>query len=174
MQGKSVMIGMLTPDRQDIIEPVAQLTRDKIAPRAAHYDATASRPLESWHDLWKAGFLAMTIPPQYGGLGLDLLTYVGALETLAQGCANTAMSVHMHSTVHRFIDTLATPVQKARYFAETVDPGKIFGSWGSEPSTVHPADRRRLSSRWCQTLLHRAGGASYYTAAGIPWAGVPP
>jgi butyryl-CoA dehydrogenase len=125
---------MLTPAQQAVIERIEQLTRENIAPRAAHYDAMAANPVESWRDLWAEGFLAMAIPQEHGGLGLDMPSYIGAIETLAKGCANTAMTVHMHSTVHRFIAALGTPAQQRRYFAETVQRGKMFGSWGSEPS----------------------------------------
>jgi hypothetical protein len=127
-------ISMQTPVQRAVIDRVERLTREKIAPRAAHYDAVATNPVDSWRDLWTEGLLAMAIPPEYGGLGLDMFTYIGAIEVLAKGCANTAMTVHMHSTVHRFIDALATPEQKACYYAETVQDGKMFGSWGSEPS----------------------------------------
>ena len=95
------MQGILTAAQQDVVARVAQLTRDRLAPRAAHYDAAGVHPVESWQDLAAAGFLAMTIPREYGGLELDMPTYIGAIETIAQGCANTAMTVHMHSTVHR-------------------------------------------------------------------------
>ncbi|MGH8071749.1 MAG: acyl-CoA dehydrogenase family protein [Candidatus Entotheonellia bacterium] len=125
---------MLTPAQRDVMERIEQLTREKIAPRAAHYDAVAANPEESWRALRAEGFLAMAIPQEHGGLGLDMPAYIGAIETLAKGCANTAMTVHMHSTVHRFIEVLGTPAQQSRYFAETVQQGKMFGSWGSEPS----------------------------------------
>jgi alkylation response protein AidB-like acyl-CoA dehydrogenase len=125
---------MLTPAQRDVMERIEQLTREKIAPRAVHYDAMAANPIESWRDLWAEGFLAMAIPQEHGGLGLDMPAYIGAIETLAKGCANTAMTVHMHSTVHRFIEALGMPTQQSRYFAETVQRGKMFGSWGSEPS----------------------------------------
>ena len=61
-------------------------------------------------------------------------TYIGVIRTIAQGCANTAMTVHMHSTVMRFIDALGTEAQKRRYFREVVEHGQLFGSWGSEPA----------------------------------------
>jgi alkylation response protein AidB-like acyl-CoA dehydrogenase len=128
------MLGILTPAQQEFLDRVAWLSREKIAPRAAHYDAMAANPVDSWRDLWGDGLLAMAIPRDYGGLDLDMLTYIAALETLAQGCASTAMTVHMHTTVHRFIQALATPAQQARYFAATVEHGQLFGSWGSEPS----------------------------------------
>ena len=117
-----------------ILARVDQLTREQIAPRAAQYDAAGANPVDSWRVLGRDGFLASCIPTAYGGLGLDMPTYVGVIRTIARGCANTAMTVHMHSTVMRFIDALATADQKRRYFAEVVEQGRLFGSWGSEPA----------------------------------------
>src|SRR2546430_16611265 len=65
-------------------------------------------------------------------------TYVAVIRTIAQGCANTAMTLHMHSTVMRFIDVLGTEAQKRRYFPEVVRFGKPFGRWGSEPPVTLP------------------------------------
>lgn len=118
----------------DPVALAARLARERLAPRAAEYDRDAKNPLESWRDLWQEGLLGAAIPTAYGGLGLDMPTYVAVIRTLAQGCASTAMTVHMHSTVMRFIDALATEAQKRRYFAEVVERGKLFGSWGSEPA----------------------------------------
>jgi alkylation response protein AidB-like acyl-CoA dehydrogenase len=120
--------------RSAVVERAARLSREKLAPRAAEYDRAAVNPVESWHDLQAEGLLATTVPVSHGGLGLDMPTYVAVIRTLAQGCANTAMTVHMHSTVMRFIDALGTEAQKRRYFPEVVRGGKLFGSWGSEPA----------------------------------------
>ncbi|HEY7650701.1 MAG TPA: acyl-CoA dehydrogenase family protein [Methylomirabilota bacterium] len=120
--------------RQDVLQRAARLSREKLAPRAADYDRAAVNPVESWRDLHAEGLLATTVPVTHGGLGLDMPTYVAVIRTLAQGCANTAMTVHMHSTVMRFIDALGTEAQKRRYFPEVVRGGKLFGSWGSEPA----------------------------------------
>ena len=78
--------------------------------------------------------LAAGVPITHGGLGLDMPTYVEVIRTLARGCASTAMTLHMHSTVMRFVAALGTEIQKRRYFAEVVDQGRLFGSWGSEPA----------------------------------------
>jgi len=117
-----------------ILDRVARLTRESIAPRAAEYDAAGANPIDSWRVLARDGVLASSIPTAYGGLGLDMPTYIGVIRTIAQGCANTAMTVHMHSTVMRFIDALGTPTQKRRYFDEVVRHSRLFGSWGSEPA----------------------------------------
>ena len=117
-----------------VVERAERLTRERIAPRAGEYDAAAANPVESWRDLWREGLLAGAIPESEGGLGLDMATYIAVIRTIARGCASTAMTVHMHSTVMRFIDAVGSPAQKRRYFDEVVRHGKLFGSWGSEPA----------------------------------------
>lgn len=124
----------VTGVQRSIVDRADSITRELIAPRAARYDEQGANPVESWRDLWRDGFLAAAVPGAYGGQGLDMPTYIAVIRTIAQGCANTAMTLHMHSTVMRFIDALATAAQKRRYFAEVVQHGKLFGSWGSEPA----------------------------------------
>ena len=43
------------------------------------------------------------------------------------------MTVHMHSTVMRFIDALGTEAQKRRYFAEVVEHGRSSGAGAASP-----------------------------------------
>lgn len=137
-----------------IVENVVRLTRERIAPRAAQYDAAATNPVESWQDLWREGFLGSAIPIASGGLGLDMPTYVDVISAVARGCANTAMTLHMHSTVMRFIDVLGTEAQKRRYFVEVTRHGKLFGSWGSEPAVS-------LSRTFLMETVIRADGDGY-------------
>ena len=120
--------------RQDLIDRADALAREKIAPRAARYDREGRNPVDSWADLQREGFLACAVPQAYGGMGLDMATYIGVIRVMARGCASTAMTLHMHSTVMRFIDALGTAAQKRRYYPEVVERGKMFGSWGSEPA----------------------------------------
>ncbi len=117
-----------------VVERAERLTRERIAPRAGEYDAAAANPLESWRDLWREGLLAGAVPRSHGGLGLDMATYVAVVRAIARGCASTAMTVHMHSTVMRFVDAVGSAAQKRRFFDEVVRHGKLFGSWGSEPA----------------------------------------
>lgn len=125
----------LVVDTDGLVAAAGRLARESLAPRAARYDAEATHPVENWRDVWRHGLLAMGIPRRFGGLELDMLTYIKIVERLAAGCTNTGMTVHMHSTVTRFIDALAKEDQKAFYFREVVADGKLFGSWGSEPET---------------------------------------
>jgi alkylation response protein AidB-like acyl-CoA dehydrogenase len=125
----------LNKDQLELVNTAERVAREYLAPRAHQVDAAAVNPKESWDDVWRNGLLTIGVPMQYGGHGLDMPTYVMVIEKLAGGCTNTGMTVHMHSTVMRFIDALATGEQKSAYYPEVVEEGKLFGSWGSEPET---------------------------------------
>ena len=158
--------------QQAVVDVADRLTRARIAPRSAGYDAAGANPVESWRDLWREGLLAGAIPRSHGGLGLDMATYVAVIRTIARGCASTAMTVHMHSTVMRFIDAVGTAEQKRRYFDEVVRHAKLFGSWGSEPAVslsrtllMETVIRRDASGYVIDGVKHfctMALGASYY------------
>ena len=160
------------PPELEVVNRAREVTQQRIAPRAARYDVGALSPQESWRDLWEAGLLVMTIPQEYGGLDLDALTYAMALEEIAQGCSNTAMTLHMHNTVQRFIAQLASPEQQARFYPEVVDHGKLFGSWAAERNTSftrHPfvtvaihrdGEGYRITGQ--KTFCTMADAASYY------------
>ena len=142
------------PAPPSLVDRVDRLTRERIAPRAAEYDRAGQNPVESWRDLWRAGFLGAAIPEAYGGLGLDMSTYIAAIRTIARGCASTAMTVHMHSTVLRFIGALGTDAQRRRYFDEVTSHGRLFGSWGSEPAVS-------LSRTFLMETVIREDGPGY-------------
>ena len=158
--------------QQAVVDVAERLTRERIAPRSAGYDAAGANPVESWRDLWREGLLAGAIPQSHGGLGLDMATYAAVIRTIARGCASTAMTVHMHSTVMRFIDAVGTAEQKRRYFDEVVRHGKLFGSWGSEPAVslsrtllMETVIRRDAAGYVIDGVKHfctMALGASYY------------
>ncbi len=125
----------LTREQQETVGRVRRVALERLEPRAAGYDESASHPWESWNDLWQSGFLAVGVPAEYGGTWVDMPTYVMVIETLAQGCTSSAMTLHMHSVVQMYVDALVNEDQKRRYYAEVVEGGKLFGSWGSEPDS---------------------------------------
>ncbi len=125
----------LNRDQQELVDLAERLATESLMPRAADVDATSTHPKENWDDVWRNGLLTISVPKEHGGHGLDMLTYVMVIEKLAGGCTNTGMTVHMHSTVMRFIEALGTTEQKSLFYPEIVDEGKLYGSWGSEPET---------------------------------------
>ena len=148
----------LSTAQRDVVDRMAALSRERFAPRAAKHDAESSFPLENYVDLHKAGLLALTVPREYGGLGVDPVTYVHALREMAKGCSATALTFNMHSTVTTFLTALGTQAQKRRYFGDIVQQGKLVASITSEPDQSY-RDKFVLN-----TVFRPVGDGSYHVA----------
>ncbi|HEC14910.1 MAG TPA: acyl-CoA dehydrogenase family protein, partial [Rhodospirillales bacterium] len=66
----------LTEDQKALREHARTLARDKIAPRASAIDKSERYPWENVEILTRAGYMGMTVPEAYGGLGLSYLDAV--------------------------------------------------------------------------------------------------
>ena len=125
----------LSAESREVVELAGRLAQERLAPRAARYDVTATFPFESYEDLRRHGLLRLMVPRAFGGLGADSLTYSLVLLQLSKGCAATGLTFNMHSAILAFLEQLATPEQQARYFREAVEGGRIFASITSEPGS---------------------------------------
>jgi alkylation response protein AidB-like acyl-CoA dehydrogenase len=125
----------LSAEQRAVIDLAAGLAREKFAPRAATVDGSATFPFENYADLRQHRLLGLTVPREHGGLEADSLTYSLVLKEISKGCAATGLTFNMHSAILAFLDQLATAEQKARYFREAAQEGKIFASITSEPGS---------------------------------------
>lgn len=79
-----------------LLERVHAIGRDVIAPNAECVDREARFPLQAFDALRAEKLLACYIPPEFGGMGLELSQVAKLCETLGQYCASTAMIFAMH------------------------------------------------------------------------------
>ena len=136
----------LSADSRELVELAARLAQERLAPRAARYDATATFPFESYEDLRAHGLLRLMVPRGFGGLGADSLTYSLVLLQLSKGCAATGLTFNMHSAIVAFLIQLATPEQQARYFREAAREGKILDRKSTRLNSSHSRASRMPSS----------------------------
>ena len=83
----------LTGEQLDLQAEAREMACTHIAPRAAHWDATEEYPLENVERLVDAGWMGMTIPPEYGGPGRSLLDALLVVEEMAKVCGITGRIV---------------------------------------------------------------------------------
>ncbi len=90
----------LDEDARQILELARQFAEQRLRPTAERRDREEERfDLEIHREIAELGFLGMRVPEEYGGLGLDLLTYLYVLEELAWGDAGVAVSVSVHNSL---------------------------------------------------------------------------
>jgi alkylation response protein AidB-like acyl-CoA dehydrogenase len=78
---------MLNDTQRQIQERASELAERSFAARAAEIDQTEEYPWDNVELLCEAGFMGMTIPEAYGGLGLGYLDVVVAIEQIAKACS---------------------------------------------------------------------------------------
>ena len=83
----------LTEKQREIREHARELARKVIAPRAAEVDRSEAYPWDNVEALTKAGFMGMTIPEAYGGLGCSYLDAALVVEEMAKVCGVTGRIV---------------------------------------------------------------------------------
>lgn len=108
------------------------------AERRRHYDDDAAFPEENFREIIDAGLHTMSIPIEYGGLGLwqgtSYLPYYQILETLAAADSSTAQLVQIQTHASGIIAGLASESQKQYFLPKVVNEGALVASIGSEAS----------------------------------------
>jgi alkylation response protein AidB-like acyl-CoA dehydrogenase len=128
------MILDLTPEQRAFRESVDAFARETVAPYAAAVDESGEFPEHLFHAAAARGLTGVTIPQSWGGLGLDYVSYVLAIESLAQASATLAVSLVVHnSLVGELIAHAGRGPQKDQWLRR-ITAGDAIGAFAlSEP-----------------------------------------
>ena len=142
-----------TAQQKALIGRIRTLGRDRFRPRAADFDVRNVFPFENYADLREAGFLALTIPEDHGGMGADYRTYALVSAELGRWCPATALTFNMHASTllwaSRLADELDMPddvraqhnIRRADIFRRVVEDGMLFAQPFSEPDSAAAAGK---------------------------------
>ena len=101
--------------RTEIMETVRTFVAREVIPVATELERADAFPDEIVDQMRDLGLFGVTIPEAYGGLGLDLLTYIGVIEELAYGWMSLTGIVNTHTMAATLIMTHGTEEQKQRW-----------------------------------------------------------
>jgi butyryl-CoA dehydrogenase len=93
------MILEFTDAQRAYEERIAQFARDRVAPRAAEIDERGTFPSQLVAELAGLGLMGVTIPKEWGGAGLDYVSYALALESLAAASAVVAVIAAVNNSL---------------------------------------------------------------------------
>ncbi|MBT4045858.1 MAG: acyl-CoA dehydrogenase [Rhodospirillaceae bacterium] len=108
---------MIATEEQVMIRDMARaFAAAQIAPHAAQWEAEAHFPRHIYEAMGKLGLMGMTVPQEWGGAGLDYVTYAMALEEIAAGDGAIAIVMSGHNSVGCMpILEYGSQAQKERY-----------------------------------------------------------
>jgi len=123
-------------DQQKMIQKmVREFAEKEIAPVAAELDKKAEYPTKILQKMAKLGLLSIIIPPEYGGAGLDTISYAIVIEEISKKCASTGVVTSVHNSLTAWpIIKYGTDEQKKKYLPILAKGEKIGAFAGTEPN----------------------------------------
>jgi alkylation response protein AidB-like acyl-CoA dehydrogenase len=128
-------------------ETARRFAEERIAPIASQIDEEGSFPAETMKELGEIGFLGVMIPEEYGGAGLDTISYALIIEEIAKVCGSHALGVAAHNSLGVGpLSMFGTEEQKKKYLPKGAS-GEMFISYGlTEPSAGSDAGGTRTTA----------------------------
>jgi len=157
----------LSEDQRMIRDLARKIARERIAPRAAHYDETETYPEESIRALMEAGLYGIWLSEEYGGTDMGCLALALVCEEIAWACAATAtqyldqplggLPILLAGTEEqkkKYLSRLATGEMLAAYSLS--EPGAGSDAAGLRTTAVRQGDHYVLngSKQWCTNGDH--------------------
>ena len=159
----------LTEEQGVIQRAVRELCAREFAPHAARWDVEGDVPRSAVEKLGENGFLGMTVPEEWGGVGYDSRTITLVIEEIARASAALAIMISVHNSVGAFpIVRYGTDEQKHRFLPRLVakelaafslsEPGAGSDAGAIQTRAVRDGDHYVLngSKNWVTSGL-RAG-----------------
>ena len=141
------MLSYFTDEHEALRQRVREFAEGEIAPVAERYDRESRFPWDTVRGLAAQGWLGVNVPREWGGMGLDYVSYLLVLEELARVDVSHSITVSAHSTLGLSpILGFGTDEQKRRYLP-LLASGAVLGGFGlTEPAAGSDASATRTTA----------------------------
>lgn len=137
----------LTDEQKMVQQTAREFAEREVKPAAESLDRERRYPKEFVAKLAEMGLLGVAIPEQYGGAGMDYVSYVVAMEEISAACAGTGVIMSVNNSL--VCDPLlkyGTDEQKAEILTPLAK-GDLLGCFGlTEPAAGSDASKIRTTA----------------------------
>lgn len=125
----------LSEDQKALQQRIRDFATKELEPIALELDEAEEFALENWKKAAQLGLTGAPIPTEYGGAGLDFVSYVIIIEEIARACPSTGGIIAAHnSLVGECLLNFANEEQKQRYLVPLAKGEKIGAFALTEPN----------------------------------------
>ena len=147
----------LSDDQKMILELVEEVSQAEFAPRADEISKKGEFPSKNIKKLAELDLFGVTLPREYGGLGMDYLTWTLISEKISRACATTGLIFGANLLCTYPLMVFGTEDQK-RKFLPPLARGEALGAFAlTEPEAGSDAGNVQTTAR---------KGADHYTLNG--------
>jgi len=137
----------LTPEHVAIRDMVREFAAKEIAPEAARHDRTREFPHENVRKCADLNLMGVMVPEEYGGSGLDTVSYVLIIEELSRACASTGVIVSVNNSLFLHpVEKFGTEDQKRRFLPPHARGEKLGCYCLSEPNAGSDAGNQETTA----------------------------
>src|SRR5208283_4956067 len=156
-----------TDEQKAITEMVRQFADEQILPNAEHYDHEDEFPTPIVEQMKELGLFGVTIPEEYGGMGLDYTTYALIVEELSRGWISISGVVNTHFIGSYLLMNFGTEEQKEKYLPRMAT-GEIRAAFSlSEPELGSDVQAIKTSAKKGADGLYEINGQKMWVTNGL-------
>jgi butyryl-CoA dehydrogenase len=116
----------LTREQEEIRDLAHEFAEKEMRPNAEYFDEHEETPWELMRKAHQLGLdTSATLPEEYGGGGIDLITQLIVQEELAWGDAGIAVAINATGLAGAGIYAMGTEDQKRKYLTQLCDPKEL-------------------------------------------------
>lgn len=132
---------------EQIRQTIRKFAQEEIAPNVIERDVNAEFPAEIIKKLADLGFMGIMADPEYGGAGLDAVSYCIVMEEICKVDASLGIIVSVHnSLVNWILQTYGSDYLKQKYLTRLTS-GELLGAYClSEPEAGSDATRQNTTA----------------------------
>jgi alkylation response protein AidB-like acyl-CoA dehydrogenase len=158
----------LTEDQELLRDEVRRFAEERIRPGVAERDREHRFPEEIVREMGEMGLLGMMVPEEYGGAGLDALTYCMAIEEIGRVCPAMAVTMSVTNSVCCWPIVQFGSEELKRCVLPPLASGEALGGFGlTEPGSGRDAAALRTTARRDGDVWVLDGEKAWITNAGF-------
>ena len=127
------MVATSAEARSQIVALVRDFVRREVEPVAAELDREDRVPHDLIDQMKELGLFGITVPEEYGGLGLDYTTFASIFEELSMGLMSLSGAIGTHHILTYVLTHYGTEEQKERFLPDLASGKKRGGLALTEP-----------------------------------------
>ena len=137
----------LTEEQLAVKEAARDFAQNVLKPGVIERDNLQKFPAEEIKQLGELGFMGMMVSPEYGGSGMDTISYVVAMEEISKVDASTSVCMSVNNSLVCWgLEKYGTEEQKQKYLVPLAKGEKIGAFCLSEPEAGSDATSQRTTA----------------------------
>src|SRR6195952_1468067 len=156
-----------TDEQKAITEMVRQFVDEQILPKAEHYDHEDEFPQPIVDQMKELGLFGVTIPEEYGGMGLDLTAYCMIVEELSRGWISISGIINTHFIGSYLLMKFGTEEQRQKWLPQMAT-GELRAAFSlSEPEMGSDVQALKATAKKQDDGTYEINGQKMWVTNGL-------